>query len=571
MDTSVENAVSSLDLLAATSTRANDLSAGSSCAPSEGLQAVLTTFTEAFSQPFSVVDVLSGDLVHSDYESLSCDLYDTMGLLAEVSRRGTIEIVEEVAPLVMLAIPLRELGVGENLVAIGIFVNASISEEREIAAAAQAFGVDARRALRWSNGRSVWSTDVLCRVASTVHENILLRQHRSRLEQEVLDAVAHTSDIYAELDLLHRLTGQLHLSESEHDLWKRALGWLADTVPAQRLSVVVRHDEGRNIADDDLTKWEVLSEGECATGHSDLCELIRRFGPLPLREPIVLNRAETSLPTWHCPEIRELVCVPIDGVKHPRGWLLALNHRGDSQSGFCEFGSVEIQLLKSVGTILGIHNSNLKLYREQSELFGSAVQALTSAIDAKDQYTAGHSDRVAQFSVAIAQQMGLDESECNTLYLAGLLHDIGKIGIDDQVLNKPGELTPQEFAQIKLHPQFGYEILKGVRQLDNVLPIVLHHHEAWNGTGYPHGLAGTAIPQMARIMAVADSFDAMSSNRPYREGMPDEKIDSVLRNGAGEQWDAEVVEAFFAIRDRIREIMNASPGTHSLSSVPSID
>ncbi|HEX6962125.1 MAG TPA: HD-GYP domain-containing protein, partial [Lacipirellula sp.] len=156
-------------------------------------------------------------------------------------------------------------------------------------------------------------------------------------------------------------------------------------------------------------------------------------------------------------------------------------------------------------------------------------------------------------AVCIGERMGLNKDQLDTIYLGGLLHDIGKIGIDDQVLNKPGALTPEEFEHIKKHPQLGYDILRGVRQLQKILPIVLHHHESWDGTGYPHGLKGESTPLLARIAAVADAFDAMSSDRPYRQGMPDEKLDAILRDGSGRQWDPAVVEAFFACRDTIRQ------------------
>jgi HD-GYP domain-containing protein (c-di-GMP phosphodiesterase class II) len=141
-----------------------------------------------------------------------------------------------------------------------------------------------------------------------------------------------------------------------------------------------------------------------------------------------------------------------------------------------------------------------------------------------------------------------------TLYLSGLLHDIGKIGIDDQVLRKPGKLTVTEYEHIKVHAEIGYRILKDLKQLDQVLPAVRHHHEAWNGSGYPRGLAGEQIPLYARIVAVADACDAMSSDRPYRKGIPEQKLDAILREGAGGQWDPRVIEAYFAVRDEIRQI-----------------
>ena len=522
------------------------------------LQLALSELSKCFKEPFAVVDVESGDLVHSDFESLGCDFYEIVELLAEVSRHRKAEIVRDVAPLVMLAVPLGELGLGSHLVAVGVFVTSAVTDEQDLSAAAKEFGVDPSRAFRWSRGRTVWNASLVERMASLLLENLNLREQQNRLQGEVEDATAHTEDIYAELDLLHRLTSQLHLSESEEELWQNALGWLAQTIPAQCLSLIARESHESELSEEEPKRWRVFTEGESPADDQELCELIRRFGPLALRQPVVLNRAETMLPTWHCPTIRELVCVPIEGNEHPGGWLLALNHRGDAKAEFNEFGSVEIQLLSSVGTILGIHNSNLGLFREEAELFASSVQALTSAIDAKDRYTSGHSDRVAAFSVAIAEQMGLSKTELDTLHLAGLLHDIGKIGIDDHVLNKPGKLTSEEYEQIKQHPQLGYEILKGVRKLDQVLPMVLHHHEAWDGSGYPHGLQCDGIPKMARIMAVADAFDAMSSDRPYRKGMSDEEIDSILRSGSGTQWDPDVINAFFESRGRIQRIVEES-------------
>ncbi len=530
----------------------------SSSAMLSGFEDALAALTQAFAEPFALVDVQSGNLVYSDHAGLSCDFYERIELLGEVSRRGEPTIIEEEAPLTMLAIPLRTLGFGANLVAVGVFVNQQVARTEEMAAAAKVFGVDVGRALRWSEGRTVWPACVLQRLAETVMENLSQGLQLSRLEREVVEANAHTEDIYAELDLLHRLTGELHLSESADELWQSSLSWLSGAVPAQCLAIVLRENTAGELTRENLAEWEYLSVGESPINKEELCELLRRFGMNALREPVLLNRAETTLPTWHCPTVRELVCVPIEGCRQPRGWLVAMNHSGDAKAGVCEFGSVEIQLLSSVGTILGIHSSNLDLYREQSQLFASSVQALTSAIDAKDRYTSGHSNRVAYLSLALAERLGLSKTDCDTIYLAGLLHDIGKIGIDDQVLNKPGKLSDEEYEQIKLHPQLGYEILKGVRQLDKVLPIVLHHHEAWDGTGYPHGLKETETPRMARIMAVADSFDAMSSDRPYRRGMPDEKIDSIFRSGAGTQWDPEIVAAFFEIREDIHRISQVS-------------
>jgi len=156
--------------------------------------------------------------------------------------------------------------------------------------------------------------------------------------------------------------------------------------------------------------------------------------------------------------------------------------------------------------------------------------------------------------VRLARELGCPPETLKVIYLSGLLHDIGKIGVDDRILRKPDKLTAEEFEHIKTHTVIGHRILIDLKQLGQVLPVVLHHHEAWDGSGYPHQLVGEQIPLLARIVAVADSFDAMASDRPYRKGMPDEKLDSIIRSGAGQQWDARVVEAFFSARDDLRAI-----------------
>jgi HD-GYP domain-containing protein (c-di-GMP phosphodiesterase class II) len=161
---------------------------------------------------------------------------------------------------------------------------------------------------------------------------------------------------------------------------------------------------------------------------------------------------------------------------------------------------------------------------------------------------------VARFAVRLALEMRCHPKFINTIYMAGLLHDVGKIGIDDNVLRKTGRLTDAEFEHIKRHPELGYKILADLKQLSDILPAVLHHHERWDGAGYPRGLAGNDIPKIARIMAVADSYDAMTSNRPYRSGMPEEKVYQIFRDESGKYWDPEVIDAFFRAKDDIREI-----------------
>jgi HD-GYP domain-containing protein (c-di-GMP phosphodiesterase class II) len=159
-----------------------------------------------------------------------------------------------------------------------------------------------------------------------------------------------------------------------------------------------------------------------------------------------------------------------------------------------------------------------------------------------------HSDRVAKLSVRLARELGWSRTMLSHIYLAGLLHDVGKLEIDERLLRKPGQLTDKEYERIKLHPELGHEILSGIHPLSAVLPAVLHHHERWDGCGYPEGLSREKIPEIARIIAVADAHDAMTNNRPYREGLPSETVNQIFHEGVGVFWDPNVVRAYFRVR-----------------------
>jgi putative nucleotidyltransferase with HDIG domain len=184
------------------------------------------------------------------------------------------------------------------------------------------------------------------------------------------------------------------------------------------------------------------------------------------------------------------------------------------------------------------------LFEELKDLNWSTITTLARTIDAKSPWTAGHSERVSQMSVGIARVMGLPEAELERLYRGGLLHDIGKIGIPISIIDKKGRLTDEEMALMRSHVTIGARILEPLKALEDVIPIVVYHHERWDGKGYEAGLAGTDIPRLARILCVADSYDAMRSDRPYRAGRsPDESLEEVALC-AGSQFDPDAVVAF---------------------------
>lgn len=187
---------------------------------------------------------------------------------------------------------------------------------------------------------------------------------------------------------------------------------------------------------------------------------------------------------------------------------------------------------------------------EVRELLNDFLLAFANALDAKSHWTMGHSERVAQYSVRIAQEMGLDRKEIETLRVAALLHDIGKIGTFDEILDKPGKLTSKEYELVKKHPDRGGTILGPIRKMKGVLPIIIHHHETMNGLGYPDGLKSGEIPLLARILAVADSYDAMIADRPYRPSLGQVHATAELKNQAGTQFDPDVVKAFLQTMEK---------------------
>lgn len=225
--------------------------------------------------------------------------------------------------------------------------------------------------------------------------------------------------------------------------------------------------------------------------------------------------------------------------------------------GYCEKSDNFAQLLllvqsglKSVDQMCTINKMNEELKDKNEELeaaYLDTIGVLRQTVEAKDTYTRGHSDRVSAYSVLIGEKLGLSDSDLHTLKIGGLFHDIGKIGIPDSILLKEAKLNDEEYSQIKNHPSIGAHILGGVPMFKDIIPIVLHHHERFDGRGYPSQLKGEDIPYFARIAAVADTFDAMTSKRSYREALPLEKVIEEIERCSGTQFDPAIASAFLDI------------------------
>lgn len=225
--------------------------------------------------------------------------------------------------------------------------------------------------------------------------------------------------------------------------------------------------------------------------------------------------------------------------------------RAGERTGLLPEFSQELSSIREIQELTSSFNRAAAAIREGREDLQRAylefVGALASALDARDRYTAGHSGRVSELACAIARAVGLTGPDLDDIRIGALLHDIGKIGIADSVLQKPGRLTEQEFAIVKQHPEIGRRILEGVQGFAPYLAAVELHHENWDGTGYPHGQSGEETPLAARIIHVADAYDAMTSDRPYRRGMSHDNAIAILHTFAGRQFDPRVVQAFFRV------------------------
>jgi HD-GYP domain-containing protein (c-di-GMP phosphodiesterase class II) len=256
-------------------------------------------------------------------------------------------------------------------------------------------------------------------------------------------------------------------------------------------------------------------------------------------------------PSSRSPHSAALVCLS----RSRQAWIVALSYDRDRV-----LGAADLKLMTFTKRLLINQKRYDETYGELKETLFGLIQCVTAMIDAKDPYTCGHSERVARIAVRLGQEMRLSAPEISDLYLAGLLHDVGKIGIRDEVLQKPTKLNEAELAHTREHPIIGERIIANVKKLSHLRPGVRNHHERHDGLGYPDGLVGEDVPLMARILAVADSCDAMMSDRRYRKALPTAEIDEIMNQGRGTQWDPRIVGIFMSCRHEIYPVFQRGLG-----------
>jgi response regulator RpfG family c-di-GMP phosphodiesterase len=269
------------------------------------------------------------------------------------------------------------------------------------------------------------------------------------------------------------------------------------------------------------------------------------------QEPLVIEGGSKELPAGLKPipaDIQSLIAFPLKTPSRTIGVLDLVRQQGGEP-----FSNLDLELINVLASQASISIENVRLYHNIRDNYLKTIRAFALAVEAKDEYTHGHSENVMKFTVMIAKHLNLPLHEVEQVKYAGLLHDIGKIGVSEFILNKPGKLTPQEFQEIKRHPELGAKIIADVPFLKSLVPLVLHHHEFFGGGGYPGGIAGDAIPFGARILAVSDAFEAMTSDRPYRKSMPQDVAFNILETQRGLQFDPVIVDAFFAVAQNAKE------------------
>lgn len=346
---------------------------------------------------------------------------------------------------------------------------------------------------------------------------------------------------YEELSLLYKLSTSMVVDHPPQAFLEQACDEMREVVGLRWLAIQLAPIE---------PGFAGLSVPVCVDGRSaqDI-EGIRQLGPLLIEamrgrtEPVVMDDAGVLGIPGLDRFAHSMLLTPL----HIDGKTLGLLYGADKIKTGHGLSTVDSKLCASLGSSLSIYLKNVLLYEDMHSMFVGTLHALSTTIDAKDSYTHGHSERVALMSRQLAEAAGLDAQTVHRVYLSGLVHDVGKIGVPEAVLTKPGKLTDEEYGLVKKHPEIGARILQGIRQMQDLIPGVLHHHESWDGRGYPHGLAGRDIPLFGRLIGLADAFDAMSSDRTYRHAMPMHKVLDEVRRCSGKQFDPDLADVFVGL------------------------
>ncbi len=379
-------------------------------------------------------------------------------------------------------------------------------------------------------------------------------QAETKAEKQIEMVGTELAQTYEELVLLHKLSTNMKVTESDANFLQMACDCLTEIVFVEGIAILLEKtiDDKQELVVTAGSGLIDIDEQTAAILHSGLIEEINSG-----KEALLDSEVDSAFKYDWPGNIKNIIAVPLYSKEKAEshfagrtqngsyviGLMIAINRIGKQ-----DFDSTDVKLFNSVAGGCAVFIENGRLFKDLKELFIGSLKALTSSIDAKDKYTHGHSERVAFVSRWIAEKLSeqeqLDEEQIHMIYLAGLLHDIGKIGIEEAVLRKTGKLTEQEFNRIKQHPSIGAGILHEIKQMRDIVPGVLCHHERVDGKGYPGGLVGEQIPLTGKIVGLADSFDAMTSKRTYRDAMSVEQALAEIEKELGTQFDRKIGRVF---------------------------
>lgn len=358
------------------------------------------------------------------------------------------------------------------------------------------------------------------------------------LEYEIADLSTEVVRLYEEQNFIYNLTTRLGTDMDLENLCTRVLDEINAIMQVRNCSIMLLEKNNDTVS----TRLSLGTDREAAAGFS-FCATAGELGNIfNMGRPITICDISAYATLTFPYPVHSLLCIPLVTDGKSIGMLIATDKHNKQ-----EFWSQELKMMGLLASEVAAAIRKAQLYEEINTLFMNTVDALASAIDAKDPYTYGHSHRVARISSRICSRMGLSKQQIREIELAAILHDIGKIGTPEQILQKPGRLDPHELEQIRRHPEQGAQILANIPQQQHVTTWIRHHHEWYNGNGYPDKLIADQIPVQSRIITIADTFDAMTSDRPYRNGIPVAEAIRIMEECSGSQLDPFIMNIFRSV------------------------
>ncbi|MCE5276636.1 MAG: HD domain-containing phosphohydrolase [Planctomycetaceae bacterium] len=356
-------------------------------------------------------------------------------------------------------------------------------------------------------------------------------------DDELTTLSTNLANTYEELSLVYNISGTVRVTAGADEFLQKVCSEMCEVMKIETAAAVISAAPGKGAVQE-----AVVVHGSWARQGDLVGQLLSQSVSPSFRSsqrPIIANAWDAARDVAGL-SVHNLVAVPLVVDQNVVGVLAAVN----KLSG--DFDSIDMKLISAVGSQASVFLDNNRLYADVQDLLMGVLHALTASIDAKDPYTCGHSLRVAKLSRQLALACGYSRDKAERLYLCGLLHDIGKIGVPERILCKTARLTDEEYDVIKRHPGIGAKILTGIRQLEDVTVGIVTHHERLDGRGYPNALQGDEIPKDGRIVGLADAFDALTSDRVYRKALSPEQVIAEIRRCSGTQFDPDVVEKLLA-------------------------